>query len=88
MHILNNKAIPTRIDPHTGKGSTLGLGVVSLNIKNLIMKFEVDTDRNWSPFSLKQVRGGQFEQKFSDHMGIKMEIKITKNKRQKRQKRK
>ena len=54
IHILNNRTISTRIDPHTGKGSTLDVGAVSLNIKDLVIKFEVDTDRNWSPFSLKQ----------------------------------
>ena len=60
VHILNDKGIPTRIDPHTGKGSTLDLGIVSLNIKNLIIKFEVDTNRNWSPFALKPLPGGSF----------------------------
>ena len=87
VHILNDKTISTRIDPHTGKGSTLDLGVVSLNIKNLIMNFEVDTGRNWSPFSLKHVRGGQIVKKFSDHLGIKMEIKITKAEEPKQAKR-
>ena len=87
VHILNDKTISTRIDPHTGKGSTLDLGVVSLNIKNLIMNFEVDTGRNWSPFSLKHVRGGQIVKKFSDHLGIKMEIKITKAEETKQAKR-
>jgi hypothetical protein len=47
VHILNDRTISTCIDPHTGKGSTLDLGVVSLNIKYLIMNFEVDTGRNW-----------------------------------------
>ena len=32
VFILNKKEIPTRIDPVTGKGSTLDLGVVSANI--------------------------------------------------------
>jgi hypothetical protein len=61
VHILNDKRIPTPIDPHTGKGSTLDLGIVSLNIKNLIIKFEKDTNRNWSPFALKPLPGGSFE---------------------------
>ena len=42
------------------------------------MSFDVDTGRNWSPFLLQHVRGGQIVKKFSDHLGIKMEIKITK----------
>ena len=75
IHILNNRTISTRIDPHTGNGSTLDVGAVSLNIKDLVIKFEVDPDRNCSPFSLKHLRGGQIEKKFSDHLGIKMEIK-------------
>ena len=53
VYILNDG----RIDPYTGKGSTLDLGVVLLNIKNLITNFKVDTSRNWSPFSLNPYRG-------------------------------
>ena len=78
MVILNKKDIPTRIDPHTKKGSTLDLGVVSVNIRHLISKFEVDTFRKWSPFSIRKLPGGQLEKRFSDHMGIKFELKITK----------
>jgi hypothetical protein len=78
MYILNNKEISTRIDPFTKKGSTLDLGVVSINIKNLISNFEVDTYKKWSPFSIKTLPGGLFEKKFSDHLGIKIELKITK----------
>jgi hypothetical protein len=51
---------------------------VSLTITNLIQSFDVDTGRNWSPFSLKHIRGGEIIKKISDHLGIKMEIKITK----------
>ena len=39
IHILNNRAISTRIDPHTGKGSTLDVGAVSLNINGCLCPF-------------------------------------------------
>ena len=64
MYILNNKGISMRIDPFTKKGSTLDLGVVSINIKNLITNFEVDTYKKWSPFSKKTLPGGSFENFF------------------------
>ena len=54
VFILNKKEIPTRIDPFTGKGSTLDLGVVSANINKLVTNFEVDTNRNWWPFAIKK----------------------------------
>ena len=38
VFILNKKEIHTRIDPFTGKGSTLDLGVVSDNIHKLASK--------------------------------------------------
>mgnify|MGYP001298422120 FL=1 len=84
---MNDKNISTRIDPHTGQGSTLDLGVISVNIKDLIVKFEVDMDRNWSPFSLKPLPGGSFGKKFSDHLGIKIVIKCTKIRETKTKKR-
>ena len=42
------------------------------------MKFEVDTNGNWSPFSLQPLPGGSFGKKFSDHLGIKTVIKCPK----------
>ena len=33
VKILNNKHVHTRIDPATKKGSTLDLGVISINLK-------------------------------------------------------
>ena len=87
MYILNDKGIPTQIDPYTGKGSTLELGVVSINSKNLITNFEVDTKRNWSPFGIKPVPGGSFKKKFSDRLGIKIELEITKIVKKKMKKR-
>ena len=78
VHILNDKGIPTRIDPHTGKGSVLDLGIVTQNLKNMVTNFVVDSDRKWSPFALKPVPGGSHEKKFSDHLAIKIQIGITK----------
>ena len=76
VFILNKKEIHTRIDPFTGKGSTLDLGVVSDNIHRLVTSFEVDTNINWSLFAIKSRAGGILENKFSDHLGIKIGIKI------------
>ena len=45
----------TRFDPHAGTGYTLDLGIISLNIKELMIKFSVDTGRELSPFSLKRL---------------------------------
>ena len=54
----------------------MDLGVISENIRKLITSFEVDTNRNWSPFAIKSRAGGILEKKFSDHLGIKIVIKI------------
>ena len=43
--IMNDKDTHTRFDPCTGKGSTLDVGVISLNIKEALVKFSVDTER-------------------------------------------
>ena len=48
VSILNDKNTHTRIDPSTGRGSTLDLGVVSENIHKLVTSFEVDTNRECS----------------------------------------
>ena len=76
VSILNDKNTHTRIDPSTGRGSTLDLGVVSENIHRLVTSFEVNTNRDWSPFSIRPKAGGILEKKFSDHLGIKITIKI------------
>ena len=43
--ILNDKNIHTRFDPRTGKGSTLDVLIISLNISEVLVKFSVDTRR-------------------------------------------
>ena len=77
----NNKGVSTRIEPHTGKGSTLDLGIISLTIKDLIIKFSVDIGRDWSPLALTTIPGRSFETRFSNHLGIKIERKILKRRR-------
>ena len=67
IKILNNKEIPTRLDPVTWKGSVLDLGIVSKNIQSLVSSFTVDSDRNWSPFSLRKVTGGPHKKNFSSN---------------------
>ena len=87
VKILNDNKIPTRIDPVTGKGSVLDLGIVSKSIVSLVSNFTVDSDRNWSPFSLRKVAGGTHKKNFSDHLAIKIEIGIEKRKVTKAKKR-
>ena len=53
--MLNNN-IPTRINP-TGGSSVLDLGVVSKNIENFVQSFEVDTDKSFTPFAIRKVKG-------------------------------
>ena len=49
--LLNDKNIPTRYDPATGKGSVLDLGIISKDIIKNVTNFEVDSYKNWTPFS-------------------------------------
>ena len=43
MKLLNDPIISTRIDPATGVGSTLDLGLISTNIAHGVISFEVDS---------------------------------------------
>ena len=76
-YLLNNRKTHTRYDPHTGRGSTLDLGIVSNTIKKSVTKFEVDKDRAWSPFALIKNTDGTFDKKTSDHCAIQLELKLT-----------
>ena len=69
----------TRVDPHTKKGSTLDLGVVSKNIEKCVKSFEVDTDKKWTPFAIRK-RKGVAEKHFTDHRTIKMKLQIKSQK--------
>ena len=77
VKILNNKKVHTRIDPATKKGSTLDLGVISINLKTKITEFKVDTEKEWTPYSMGK-RGKKVTKRFSDHLGIKMSVKLKK----------
>ena len=77
--LANNLDIPTRVDPHTGKGSTLDLAIVSKNIEGCVKEVSVDTDRNFTPFSMRKVKG-EIVKKHTDHLAITLKLKIFKRK--------
>merc|ERR1711884_954487 len=77
--LANNLNIPTRVDPHTGKGSTLDLAIVSKNIEGCVKEVRVDTDRNFTPFSMRKVKG-EIVKKHTDHLAITLKLKIFKRK--------
>ena len=53
--LLNDKNIPTRYDPATGKGSAIDLGKISKDIVKNVANFEVDNDKNWTLISVKKI---------------------------------
>ena len=57
--IMNDKDTHTRFNPCTDKGSALNVGVISRNIKEALVKFSVDTEREWSPFTLRKLPSGE-----------------------------
>ena len=67
IKIRNNKQPHTRIDPCTKKGSTLDVGVISMNLRQNILGFKVDTKKEWTPYSMSK-RGKSYTKRFSDHM--------------------
>ena len=69
-----NTDIPTRVNP-TGGSSVLDLGVVSKNIENFIQSFKVDTDKSFTPFAIRRVKGAEVK-KHSDHLAVKVQIKM------------
>ena len=77
VKILNNKNVHTRIDPAIKKGSTLDLGVISINLKTRVTEFKVDTKREWTPYTMSK-RGKRVAKRFSDHLGIKMSVRMKK----------
>ena len=48
VQLLNDPNIHTRIDPVTGRGSTLDLGIINPSLRTKVVHFKVDTDRRWS----------------------------------------
>ena len=75
MKLLNDPQKSTRIDPATGSGSTLDLGLVSTNIEKRVVSFQVDSNKEWTPFAISK-RGGTLEKKFSDHRSICLKVKL------------
>ena len=68
--LLNSQKMEyTRIDPATGKGSILDLGIVSSNIKSCVRSFSVDTKREFTPFSVTK-KGGILVKKETDHSSL------------------
>ena len=59
VKILNNKHVHTRIDPCTKKGSTLDVGVISINLRPNVTGFKVDTNKEWTPFVMKGENSGK-----------------------------
>ena len=72
--LLNDKTY-TRIDPASGAGSVLDLGIISRNILSTVRSFTVDSDKNWTPFSILK-KGDDLEKKFTDHRAIILELKL------------
>ena len=75
--LLNDKNIPTRYDPATGKGSVLDLGIISKDIIKNVTNFEVDSYKNWTPFSFKKIGPDSFDKKPSDHCAIMLSMNVT-----------
>ena len=75
--LLNDINIPTRYDPATGYGSVLDLGIISKDIIKNVKCFEVDSDKNWTPFSFKKIGTDCFDKKPSDHCAIMLSLKVT-----------
>ena len=75
--LLNNTNIPTRYDPATGKGSVLDVGIISIDIVKNIKSFEVDSYKNWTPFSFKKIGKDCFDKNPSDHCAIMLSLKVT-----------
>ena len=77
--LLNDPKVHTRIDPVTGRGSTLDLGIVNPSLKEKVIHFKVDTHRRWSLHgTIKSKSTGRIQMgKWSDHKGIECKIRVT-----------
>ena len=52
MRMKNDRVIAIRYDPVTGKGLLLVLGIISQILSKAVKKFEVDSYKKWTPFSM------------------------------------
>ena len=74
--LLNDRNICTREDPATGKGSLLDVGITSKNIKKPVTNFEVDTEKRWTPFSMKKNAQKAILTKFNDHISFSFNVTL------------
>ena len=79
VQLLNDPNIHTRIDPVTGRGSTLDLGIINPSLRAQVEHFKVDTYRRWSLHgTITSKSTGRIQNgKWSDHRGIKCKLKVT-----------
>ena len=76
MILVNDKTVNTRTDPARGTGSVLDLALISANIEQNVINFEVDTQRKMTAFKMVKRRDKTVEKVFTDHFTIKLELKI------------
>ena len=72
---LLNDSTPTRIDPHSGKGSVLDLAIVSKNISYNVKDLVVDTNMSFTPYSITK-KGDKIIKKFTDHRAMILQISL------------
>ena len=77
--LLNDPKVHTRIDPVTGRGSTLDLAIVNPGLMNKVVHFKVDTHRRWSLHgTITSKYTGRIQMgKWSDHKGIECKLRVT-----------
>ena len=64
------------MDPATGKGSLLDVGITSKNISKAVTNFEVDTDKKWTPFSMSKNAKKTILQKFTDQRSFSFNVTL------------
>ena len=79
VELLNDPKVHTRIDPVTGRGSTLDLAVITPSLRSCVEHFKVDKHRQWSlPGTVTYKTTGRISiGTWSDHKGIKCKLKVT-----------
>ena len=75
MNLLNNPCLSTRIDPVSGKGSTLDLAIVSTDILQNVNSFTIDSNKEMTPFSIHKKKGDLYK-KYTDHFSINLKLTL------------